>query len=265
MALRKIKFILILIVLVLLTLYIAFYCNFLSALKNSYNFLFFSTSFQKNEANYLTAYYLSSNCDCRKNNNIGLYEYEKNYSVKFYKDDKNKAKFVYNLTKYEFETFNTTCDLYNVLRRGKSQKVLSFSLFGKNKFYYHKLKKISKQIKILYPGWLMRVYYNNSIEKSLICEIECLKDKGGEVIDNSDFCNINDVNLKFNKIKNIDNGYGKLNVEYMLATKWRWFPIADSFVDVFSSRDSDSYILQREIDSVNVWLNSTQVVHIMRG
>ena len=46
---------------------------------------------------------------------------------------------------------------------------------------------------------------------------------------------------------------------------WRWFPIGDSFVDVFSSRDTDSYIIQREIDSVNAWLESDKVGHIMRG
>ena len=47
--------------------------------------------------------------------------------------------------------------------------------------------------------------------------------------------------------------------------KWRWLPIGDSFVDIFSSRDSDSYFLQREVDSVNVWLSSNKPGHIMRG
>lgn len=46
---------------------------------------------------------------------------------------------------------------------------------------------------------------------------------------------------------------------------WRFFPMGDYFVDLFSSRDSDSRILQREIDSVAVWLNSEKAGHIMRG
>ena len=46
--------------------------------------------------------------------------------------------------------------------------------------------------------------------------------------------------------------------------KWRWLPIGDSFVDAFSSRDSDSFILQREVDSVKLWLKSDKVGHIMR-
>ena len=45
---------------------------------------------------------------------------------------------------------------------------------------------------------------------------------------------------------------------------WRWFPIADDFVDFFSSRDTDSTLIQREIDSVNVWLNSNTLFHVMR-
>ena len=51
----------------------------------------------------------------------------------------------------------------------------------------------------------------------------------------------------------------------MHSMKWRWLPIGDSFVDIFMSRDTDSLILQREVDAVNSWLNrSTSLVHIMR-
>ena len=48
--------------------------------------------------------------------------------------------------------------------------------------------------------------------------------------------------------------------------KWRWLPIGDGFVEAFSSRDTDSYLLQREVDSVNVWTKSSDKLgHIMRG
>ena len=40
--------------------------------------------------------------------------------------------------------------------------------------------------------------------------------------------------------------------------------MADDFVDVFSSRDSDSNIIQREKDSVGEWLKSNNLFHIMR-
>ena len=51
----------------------------------------------------------------------------------------------------------------------------------------------------------------------------------------------------------------------MIKTFWRWFPIGESFVDTFISRDSDSCLTERETDAVNEWLNSSQVFHIMRG
>ena len=214
----------------------------------------------------LNVYYLNSNCDCKKDKNIAIYKYENYYAVKMYNTDKDSAKELYTISKDEFEKSNFTCDLYNVLRRGKSQKVLGFSLYGKNRFYYNKLKNITKQIKELYPGWLMRIHYDESIDKSIICEIECEKnDIDGSIIDNSDFCNINDINLKLAYLENSSRVDLKLNANYMHAMKWRWLPIGDSFVDVFSSRDSDSYVIQREIDSANVWFNSDKVGHIMRG
>jgi hypothetical protein len=147
-----------------------------------------------------------------------------------------------------------------VLRRGKHQKVIGYSLYGKNKFYYDKLKDLTKQISQQYPGWIMRVYYDDSIDQSIICEIECARkseEPNAELIDNVDFCNVNRLRLKLNEDV-------ELNANYTHKMKWRWFPIGDSFVDIFSSRDSDSFILQREVDSVNVWLNSDKVGHIMR-
>ena len=154
-----------------------------------------------------------------------------------------------------------TCDLYNEFRRGKNQKVISYSLFDKNTFYYEKLKNITRQARVFYPGWLMRVYYDNTIFKSTICDVECSRDEYDNLIDNSDFCNSNQLYLNFGDYLN----NRIFNADYMHSTKWRWLPIADSLVDVFSSRDSDSFILDREIDSVNVWLNSTKPGHIMRG
>ena len=234
-------------------------------LKN-FNVFKFATSNQTAVDNYLNVFYLNSSCDCKKDKNIAIYKYETYYVVKMYNQEKASAKVLYNLTKAEFDDSNFTCDLYSVLRRGKSQKVLGFSLYGKNRFYYDKIKNITQQMKELYPGWLMRVHYDQSINKSTICEIECQQNEtDGSYLDNSDFCNINDINLKLSYLENSSRIDLKLNANYMHSMKWRWLPIGDSFVDIFSSRDSDSYIIQREIDSVNVWLNSDKLGHIMRG
>lgn len=45
---------------------------------------------------------------------------------------------------------------------------------------------------------------------------------------------------------------------------WRWIPIGDDFVDYFASRDTDSELIQRERDSVNVWFKEKRPFHIMR-
>jgi hypothetical protein len=89
---------------------------------------------------------------------------------------------------------------------------------------------------------------------SIICEIEC------QTEDNADFCDANNLKLKLDATDAAD----VLNADYIHAMIWRWFPIRDSLVDVFSSRDTDSYLIQREVDSVNVWLQSNKVGHIMR-
>jgi hypothetical protein len=80
------------------------------------------------------------------------------------------------------------------------------------------------------------------------------------LLDNVDFCDIKNIPVSFMNVM-----YNKtLNVDYIHAMMWRWTPLYDSYVDVFSSRDSDSHIIQREVDSVNVWLKSDNIGHIMR-
>ncbi len=130
--------------------------------------------------------------------------------------------------------------------------------------------EIAYEIKKLYPGWLMRVYHDNSISSTAKCDMECLKDANGVPLDNLDFCNVEYMIGNQNPLfqhQNWFNNSKKItwNASYINAYMWRWFPIGDLFVDVFNSRDSDSKILQREVDSVNVWLKSDKVGHIMRG
>ena len=41
--------------------------------------------------------------------------------------------------------------------------------------------------------------------------------------------------------------------------------MGDSFIDFVASRDTDAWMSQRERDSVDVWLNSNTIFHVMRG
>ena len=226
------------------------------------------TNFYKKQTNLikLVSIVFESNCECKKFEQIALNRYETHFEVVSIDIRQNSRKLLYNLTFDEFRELNLTCNLYDSFRRGKFQKILSYTLYGRNYFYYDKLKDINKQIKQLYPAWSMRVYHDNSINDSIICQLKCLNnEKSNTLLDNVDFCNIeNDLRLKPMLIDSISNS-STLNGDSVHAEMWRFFPIGDSFVDIFSSRDSDSYVLQREVDSVNVWLNSSKIAHIMRG
>jgi len=105
-------------------------------------------------------------------------------------------------------------------------------------------------------------------------------DENGSFLDNVDFCNLEKIPghqnpffeyrswtdiIQEKYMNHIEHNESYWSATYINSMMWRWFPINDPFVDVFMSRDSDSLIIQREVDSVNVWLQSNEVGHIMRG
>lgn len=121
----------------------------------------------------------------------------------------------------------------------------------------------------MYPGWIIRVYHDNTIIEKIKCQLECLNSTtDGSPIDNVEFCNVasipDEVSLASLKV-NISLPVVIDASRTVNGMMWRWLPIGDQLVDVFMSRDADSLILQREIDSVNVWLGSNKTGHIMRG
>jgi hypothetical protein len=193
---------------------------------------------------------LQSQCECRKET---IFAEKLENSHRIWKGPKRNQNF-YD-TKVDFESI--TCDLYNAFRRGPNQKVIGISLYGTDDRYYKSLKVIAKQAAQHYPEWVMRIYYDNTIKKSVICEIECLKGDDGKPLDNIDFCYIN----------NIPNGLPSKtwSCDYTHAMKWRWLPIGDPLVDTFLSRDSDSWFHDREYEAVKVWLKSQYLFHLMRG
>lgn len=208
-----------------------------------------------------------SKCECRKDDVIELKLENENCKV-----INKKTKSGYAIEKSFLDESILTCDLYSSLRRGPNQKIISFSLYGKNQFYYIFLKTLVKSIYKLYPDWFIRIYHDSSIDESIICELECLKmdkrleenksnssnSQNYEYYDIVDMCNIEKLPIDFN-IKNT------WNASYMHGMTWRWLPLGDSFVDYFSSRDTDAWMTQREVDSVNVWLNENTLFHVMRG
>jgi hypothetical protein len=175
---------------------------------------------------------LNSRCSCRKEKII-IYEFNKDHE-------------------------NTNCDLFNVLRRGYGQKIVSYSLYGTKELYYKELKYLSELVTKYYPTWTIRIYYDDTINSTVICEYECLKNEiTGNYVDNIDFCNINKIPFGSPK--------STWNAKFMHSMKWRFLPIGDPFVDMFMSRDLDSWITSREVEAVKVWFNSSALFHVMRG
>lgn len=177
--------------------------------------------------------------------------------IEFKKTGSKKKTYLFNLTLNEAQRFNKTCDLYNVLRRGPNQKIISYSLYGKNPKYSHNLEEIAHLIRLKYKGYTARVHYDSTVNESIRCRLEC------EYSDVLDFCNMNEFSTSLNEM------FGKtanvIDMKYLHKMMWRFLPIGDSFVDVIMSRDTDSFFTDREVDAVNAWLNSNKPFHIMRG
>ena len=198
--------------------------------------------------------HLISECDCRRNETI-RFVYSKTGLVDI-KSSRDQSA-LYTLKPDAINSLRLTCDLYNSFRRGPNLKVVSYSLYGNKSLYVRYLPILSVAVKEMYPDWIIRVYHDNSINEKTKCELECLNDSKNLPINNIDFCNIN-------KIPAIGL-FETWNAGYLHAMKWRWLPIGDSFVNTFLSRDTDSPIIQREVDAVNTWLASNKSGHIMRG
>ncbi len=109
--------------------------------------------------------------------------------------------------------------------------------------------------KKFYPDWTIRIYHDDSIDHSIICDLECIKDEKEDYLNNIDFCDVKKIP------KTLDTS---VDYSYMLRMVWRWLPIGDQFVDVFISRDTDSCIFEREVSAVNDWLSSETLFHVMR-
>ncbi|CAF1206567.1 unnamed protein product [Rotaria magnacalcarata] len=139
------------------------------------------------------------------------------------------------------------------IKHGYNQKVIAVSSYESdrdninltNKVWYYTLEFIS-EAKYFYPDWRVRIYYHNlNITNDEIYKIE-------NYYKNVDFCSVYNIDI----LSNI--------TYYMPGRFHRFIPIADRFVDIYMSRDIDSPIFKREVLSVNQWLLSDKIYHIMR-
>ena len=82
-----------------------------------------------------------------------------------------------------------TCDLDKVFTHGPNKKVLGYAYYG-NAGYGKLIEYITNQAKELYPDWIIRVYYDKTIDKSMICDLECR-------YENIYFCDVNKIPFKY--------------------------------------------------------------------
>ena len=206
---------------------------------------------------------LHSKCLCQKET-VSIRKFSDYYHVSIVnKLDETKSSYTsYNITRDEFESYITTCDLYKVLRRGKHQKVLSYSMqltkYEHLDNFVYLIKNIKQKASAYYPDWVVRIYYKSGeVDQNTVCEIECSRiGENQQMQHNVDFCDVNKMPLDLKTFS---------DVGYMITSFWRWLPIGDDFVSIFISRDTESCIFNREIAAVNEWLESKTLFHVMRG
>lgn len=207
-----------------------------------------------------------NDCSCRRNEKISVEQMSlKEYRVRLsnnrsYEIDLNSAR-----------VFRVGCDLRKVLRRGLNQRIVSYSLFGDdesviNDKYTQHLTHLAHEIRNHFPDWSIRIYYDGRSHRRMpiVCALECLRDQWNNYIDNVDFCDVNELPFDAGGTRDLTTRR-TWSAKYIHAMIWRWLPIGDSLVDAFMSRDTDSLIVRRELDSVRVWIRSNQSGHIMRG
>lgn len=154
----------------------------------------------------------TSKCKCRENVTVTLVKTSKSYVIEI--EDKQQTgeesiEKSYIVSRKEFEESIFTCDMYNTLRRGPNQRIISYSLYGQDRKYYERIKEIVIAIRSKYPGWIVRIGHDSTIDTSFICEMECLTYEGS-YLDIIDFCDMERLPI---------DPVNTLNVSYMHGRK----------------------------------------------
>ena len=117
------------------------------------------------------------------------------------------------------------------------KKIISFSLYGDDQKYCHGMICNIELAKIIYPDWIVRVYYGNSVPNNIV-----------------------DMMKKYDHVELISMEENS-KYQYMM---WRFLPISDTDVEVMISRDADSRLSYREKVAVDIFLQSEYLLHSIR-
>lgn len=128
-------------------------------------------------------------------------------------------------------------ELIKSFPQSSEKRVISFGLYGTRPKYTHGAIKNAELAKIYFPGWVCRYYVTSDVPKPVI---EQLKDLGAEV-------------------EHIPDGMG-----YTSGMFFRFLVAADSSIDRFIVRDTDSRLNARDRLAVEEWIQSKKPIHILR-
>nr|XP_027229553.1 uncharacterized protein LOC113821261 [Penaeus vannamei] len=158
------------------------------------------------------------------------------------------------LERFSFAGESTCSDF--ATQRGGRQRVLSFCYFAyrgtlpgskEQRKYMSFAYMNAKDIKRIYPGWLMRIYHSVTAEDlhgtEELCRIYCDHP-------HVDLCLAHDL-----------PGVGNLSRRGVYGRLWRYTPMGDPTVAAFHCRDIDSYVLERDAAAVREWLESGKTYH----
>jgi hypothetical protein len=127
------------------------------------------------------------------------------------------------------------------------KKVISFSLYKApetwetamettHQKYINGIKNNLDLIQKYYPDWYVYLYHDGCFSEKLVEE--------------------------FSKYKNF---IPKKVTDFSISSmQWRFLPHDDEDVELFISRDLDCRITEREVVSVNEWIDSGKILHVMR-
>jgi hypothetical protein len=160
-----------------------------------------------------------------------------------------KKRFTRLKSNYNYESFigwNRTLCSKSSDRRGPHQKVVAVSIYRDNPmFSWEKnilqfLKPLADEINILLPEWILRVYID--FIGSTKSQQEFLNN-----FSNVDVCDINNLPIFDSSLSS-----------FVPSKMWRFLPIFDPYVDYLLSHDLNSPIIQRQTETIDVWLSNDQ-------
>lgn len=148
---------------------------------------------------------------------------------------------------------NKTLCSSQAARRGPNQRIISLSIFGpkENKIFvddnFHRLMNpFLAEAKSLFPSWIIRLY----ADESAIHRLNLMNLTKSAT--NIDICNVNELPI----LGNVG--------EYLSGKLWRFLPALDPTVEIVSSRDLDSPLIEREVAVIEQFIKSKYIFLSLR-